>query len=304
MGAIFAVLFLINALSMGSLLQAEAITGSLYGVLGIPKALVASLLAVAVFFIMRRGAEGISRLTERLVPWMTLGYVILSLGVLIVRRDGVGAALASIVSDAFQPMAVAGGVGGFLLSRGVRYGTMRGLISNEAGCGTSPTAHALSDGREPARQGVWGMVEVFVDTILLCTLTALVVLLGFDASAAESGNFIMVTVSAYASVFGDFAALAMSVFVLCFGFATILCWAHYGRESVRYLCRGRGGERAFGYLYAGSVLLGACSISGAVWTLTDWCVGLMTLINLVILLLSAREIRAETRKYFFDKKEK
>jgi AGCS family alanine or glycine:cation symporter len=110
---------------------------------------------------------------------MTLGYIILSVAVLVLRSDDLAEIFSMIFKDAFSLKAGTFGIGGFFLSKSVRFGTMRGLVSNEAGCGTAPTAHAVSDCKEPARQGVFGIFEVFVDTIVLCTLTALVVIISY-----------------------------------------------------------------------------------------------------------------------------
>lgn len=295
---VFALFFLLNAFTMGSVIQSKTVVDSLEGVFGLPSLATGIVLALLTALIVSRGAQGMAAFTEKLVPVMTLGYLILSAAVLIVRRADLPSAIGAIFSDAFSPSSVASGIGGFLLSHGLRYGTMRGLVSNEAGCGTAPTAHAVSSCPSPAKQGVFGIVEVFVDTIVLCTVTALVVILGYGEAAACGENFIMMTVTAYGSVLGRFAEYFMSIAVLCFGFGTVICWAHYGRESVRYLHAGRGSERVFVILYSLSVLLGAVVDSGAIWQATDFAVGGMTLINMIFLLLMAGEVKKETEHYF------
>lgn len=294
LAAAFAALCVLNAVSMGSVIQVNAIAGSLYGVFRVPPLLTGAILACLTFIVIRRGSGGVLAWTERLVPLMTLGYLVLSAAVLILRADRIGDAFAAILSDAFSPLAATGGVGGFLLSRGVRYGTMRGLISNEAGCGTAPAAHAVSDCPSPARQGVFGIAEVFVDTILLCTVTALVVIVSYGETVAREGDFMMMTIRAYSTVLGDFAAYFMSVAVLCFGFATVLCWSHYGAEAVAYLSPKPSLVSLFRVVYSLSVCLGALAASDWVWELADFAVGLMTIINLSALLLLRREVREET----------
>lgn len=295
---IFAIFFLLNAFTMGSVIQSKTVVDSLSGVFCLPVLPVGIVLAVLTAIVVSRGARGMVAVTEKLVPLMTLGYLFLSAVILIVRRAELPAAIGAIFADAFAPSSAVGGIGGFLLSRGVRYGTMRGLVSNEAGCGTAPTAHAVADCPSPARQGVFGMVEVFVDTIVLCTVTALVVILGYGEASVCGENFIMMTVTAYGTVLGRFAEYFMSIAVLCFGFGTVICWAHYGRESARYLCGRRGGEAVFVALYAGSVLIGALADSQAIWHATDFAIGGMTLINMIFLLLMSREVKQETERYF------
>ena len=292
--AVFAVLCLLNAVSMGSVIQVNAVAGALEGVFGIPPLWTGTVLAVGIFFVIRRGSGGILGLTDRLVPLMTLGYLILSVAVLILRADRVPDAFGAILRDAFSVEATAGGVGGFFLSRRVRYGTMRGLISNEAGCGTAPAAHAVSACGVPAKQGVWGIVEVFVDTILLCTVTALVVIVSYGDAVARESEFMMMTIRAYSVVLGDLAAVFLSVAVLCFGFATVACWAHYGMESAAYLSQKPWTRRGFVLVYSLSVLAGAVAAADWIWELADLAVGAMTLINVTVLLMMSGEVRRET----------
>lgn len=297
--SVFALLCILNAISMGSMIQANAISESLGGVWGIPSFACGIALALIGGIIVSRGAEGMSKFTEILVPLMTLGYIVISLAVLIIRRDMLLGALCRIVSDAFSPEATAGGVAGFILSRSLRYGTMRGLISNEAGCGTAPAAHASSNAKSAAEQGFWGIFEVFTDTIVLCTMTALVIIVGFDGTA-YGGSWIMMTINAYAAILGRSASIFLCVAVLCFGFATIVCWAHYGVESVRYLRDGRGYKNLFIFIYCASILVGAFPLSDAIWSVADFAIGAMTLINVGVICFMSREVKQETDGYFMS----
>ena len=290
----FAALCVLNAVSMGSVIQVNAVAEAMNGVFQIPPWITGAVLAPLTLLVIRRGRGSVLSWTERLVPLMTLGYLVLSAAVLILRADRIPDAFAAILSDAKSSAAAAGGVGGFLLSRGVRYGTMRGLISNEAGCGTAPAAHAVSECASPARQGVFGIVEVFVDTLLLCTVTALVVIVSYGETVAREGDFMMMTIRAYSVVLGDLAAYFMSVAVLCFGFATVLCWSHYGTEAVWYLSRKPWARSAFVLTYSLSVMVGALAAADWVWELADFAVGCMTLINVTVLLMAHREIRTQT----------
>ena len=294
LAGLFALLCVMNSLTMGSMIQVNAVTKSAEGVLGIPPWVMGGGLAIITLVVMRKGTEGAIRLTGCLVPVMTLGFLVLSATVLILRAEAVPNAFLCIFSQAFTTDSAVGGVGGFLLSQGLRYGTMRGLISNEGGCGTAPAAHATSNCRYPAKQGVWGILEVFCDTILLCTVTALCVIVSWGDTVAKEGSFMMMTVRAYSMVLGAPAAVFLSVAVLLFGFATVICWGHYGRESVRYLSRKPWAERGFYLIFSFSVLMGAFAEADMIWTLTDFAVGAMTLINLCLLCLGAREVRRET----------
>ncbi|MBQ8331596.1 MAG: sodium:alanine symporter family protein [Clostridia bacterium] len=297
LAAVFALLCILNAVTMGSVIQVNAVVGAFEGVFGISPLITGSVLALLIALILRRGREGILRLTGRMVPLMTLGYLLLSVAVLILRADRIPDAFSLILRHAFEPDAAVGGIGGFVLSSGVRYGTMRGLISNEAGCGTAPAAHAVSDCHEPARQGMWGIFEVFADTILLCTVTALVVIVSWGEIVARSGDFMMMTISAYEAALGPAAAVFMSIAVLFFGFATVVCWAHYGTESAAYLSDRPWSRRVFLGVYVLSVFAGAFASSDWIWQTADFAVGAMTLINGIVICAMSREVQSETERW-------
>ncbi len=294
LAAVFAIFCILNSITMGSVIQTNAVTGALEGVFHMPPLLTGAVLAVVAFFLVRRGGEGMASFTEKLVPIMTLGYIVLSVAVLILRSDELPDAFAAIFKDAFSFRAGSAGIGGFFLSKALRFGTMRGLVSNEAGCGTAPAAHAVSDCKEPARQGVFGIFEVFVDTILLCTLTALAVIVSYGEVAHFGENFIMMTIGAYEAALGSFASYFMSIAVLCFGFATIICWAHYGIESVEYLTKHRYAKPVFIIIYCLSVFVGAFATSEWIWQSADLAIGVMTLINVPVLFLCRGEIKDAT----------
>lgn len=295
--AVFAALCILNALSMGSMMQANAISESMEGVFGVSPVLCGALLCLLCFIIVNRGTEVMARFTEILVPLMTLGYIVISLAVLIIRRDALGDAFMLIINDALSPESATGGIVGFLLSRALRFGTMRGLVSNEAGCGTAPAAHASSNSKSAPEQGFWGIFEVFTDTIILCTMTALVLIVNFDGLKYR-GSYIMLTIDAYSSVLGNYASIFLGISVLCFGFATIICWAHYGIESVRYLSDKKIIKNTFIAIYAISAFMGGIISSESVWGVADLAIGGMTIINVVIICLMYKEVKNDTEDYF------
>ena len=292
LGAVFALFCILNSVTMGSVIQVRAMTDAMTGVAGIERWIFALCMTAISGVVIFRGRHGVMSMTEKIVPIMTLGYLVLSVAVLILRADSVPYAFLSILSEAFNVDAAAGGVLGFLVSDAVRYGTMRGLISNEAGCGTSPTAHSVCEGRSPASQGIWGIFEVFIDTILLCTLTALVIIV--SGVPTDTGEFMMITVGAYSSVLGDWAAVFLAVSVLFFGFATVICWSHYGVESLHYFTDNRKVRTAYTLFYVASVLVGAYVDPSFAWQAADFAVGGMTVINVTALLVAWREIRDDS----------
>ena len=288
---VFAILMVIDALSMGCVIQVRAVSETLEQVVGIPVVYSGVLLVILTLPLLARGSKGISALTEYLVPIMTAGYIILSVAVLILRHDALGEAFLSILQGAFCAESAVGGVSGFLLSRALRVGTMRGLLSNEGGCGTAPTAHAEADAKSPAHQGVWGIFEVFADTVVLCTATALVILVsGVDMT---SGG-VMMTVMAYSSVLGNFAAWFFAAAVFCFGYATLLCWGSYGLESVRFLSPKKRWRILYVLVFGLCILFGVRGAPELVWSIADFSIAAMTAINLCVLLLLRREVREET----------
>ena len=293
LSSLFALLMIVNSLSMGCVIQVNAVSAVFRGVLQIPLWVCGVLIALLTLPVVIRGTRQISALTEVLVPIMSAGYVILSLAVLILRHDALGDAFTSIFCSAFTPESAGGGIIGFLTSRALRVGTMRGLLSNEAGCGTAPTAHAAANTKSPAAQGVWGIFEVFVDTILLCTATALVILV---SGIPLEGDAIMVTVHAYSSVLGGWAEWFFCAAILAFGYATLLCWAGYGLEALRFLCRSRLAQILFFSAFGACILIGAVSAHERIWDVADFAIAAMTSMNLAVLWLMRREIRNESRR--------
>ena len=301
---IFAVLFLVNALTMGSMLQSGAVAEALHGTVGLPKLYVGLCLAVVTFFALRQGTGALTKITAALVPFMSAGYVVISLAVIISNREGLGDALWLIVRSAFDKNATVAGVGGYAFISALRYGVMRGLISNEAGCGTAPTAHAIADCSHPAKQGMWGIFEVFTDTILLCSMTALCVILEYGEAARYGGNYMMMTLSAYSACLGDTAAYFLAAAVTCFGVGTVLCWSHYGLSAALSFGGGRKTKNRFALAYCACVALGAVVSSDFAWELADVSMAIMIIINLTVICFMWREVRKETDDFLTLRKTK
>lgn len=304
LAGVFALLCIINAVSMGSMIQANAISSAFEGVWSISPIAVGIVLSVLTLIVSARGTKGIVKLTDLLVPVMSLGYVVLSMAIIIKNAPLLPSVMRNIIDSAFSARSAASGIFGFLLSGAMRYGAMRGLLSNEAGCGTAPAAHAVSNTDSAARQGIWGIFEVFVDTVVLCSMTAFVLLLGYESAAENGGNFIMMTFSAYSHFLGGAAEIFMCLAVLFFGFATIVCWAHYGFVGVRYFSSSPAAHRAFMIIYSISVLAGAVVGTDTVWQAADLAIGMMTVINLVMLVCMSGEVRHETERFLHSELEK
>lgn len=305
LAGVFAALCLVNAFGMGCVVQVNAMASALHGVCGFPPVALGLVTALIVFAAGLGGARAISACTERLVPLMTVGFAVISLVAIGRQATEVPFLLRQICTSAFSPdtatQSALGGVGGFLLSRALRFGTIRGLLSNEAGCGTSPMAHATADTDDAAAQGCLGIVEVFVDTHVLCTMTALVVLLAWDQVSTLGDAPMLMTLRAYEALLGRGAGIFLAISVLFFGLATLLCWSHYAAESCAYLV----GERVKGtglvrrgclWLYCAFCAVGAVVAPPSIWTVADFAIGVMTLLNLVVLCRLHREVEERSEK--------
>ena len=301
LGGIFAIFCIANAIAIGCMIQANAISTSFSGVWDIPTWAIGGALVLFCIIIVSGSAKWISAFSEKAVPIMTVGYILISAAVLAARSDLIGEAFKAIFRDAFTFESAAGGALGFIISRAMRAGTMRGLMSNEAGCGTAPTAHATAECHSPAAQGFWGIFEVFVDTILLCTLTALVIIvsvLGGGDALYYSGDPMMMVIKAYSGVLGGWAEYYMAISVLLFAFATIVCWAHYGRESLGYLTKRRSVATIYLVVFCIAVFVGSVSAPSWAWLLADLALGVMTIMNLSVLIPQFPEVKRETDRFF------
>ncbi len=296
--ALFCVLCIINGLGMGGVIQISAAADILRDVAGVPPLVTGFAGAVLALFAVSSGAVFLSRVTEKLVPIMSVAYMIMALLVIVRNIDGLPGVFGMIFEGAFSPEGAVGGILGFLLSRSLRFGTMRGLLSNEAGCGTSPIAYAASNEKSPAEQGFWGIFEVFFDTIVLCSMTAFVILLSYGDSYVSRGEGVMLTVRAFEASLGDWSSYVLAVSVFLFAFATVICWAQYGLECVGYFSRAKAPGTLYLCVYFVFVVLGAVAAPEITWEITDLALGGMTVINLIALCLMHHSVKRETDLFF------
>lgn len=298
LAAAFALFCIINSITMGCLVQSNAVATSFAGVADANPAVIGVTLAVLCGAVVVGNVRWISAVSEKIVPAMTLGYVFISVAVIAVRWTDVPRAFEAIFADAFKLEGAAGGAVGFFVSHGMRAGTVKGLMSNEAGCGTAPTAHAAASTGSPAKQGLWGIFEVFVDTVLLCTLTAIVIVLAGGEALELSADPMMMAIRSYSSVLGKWSEYYICVSVLLFAFATMICWAHYGKESVRCLTDRKAPQMIYVLLFCVFIAVGAISAPSLAWLAADMAIGIMTVINLPVLLSASSDVRRETEKLF------
>ncbi len=294
--AVFAVLCTLCALLLGGVVQSAAAAEAVTGALGIPSFITGAALGIVAALVLAVGAKGVERVCTAIVPAVCVLFFVGSAAAILLRAERLPEAFASIFKGAFSAESAAGGIVGFFTSRALRYGVARGVVSNEAGCGTAPFAHAAAEAQSPAAQGLWGIVEVFVDTILLCTVTALVILVS-DVPVCEGGGMLY-ALSAYAAILGPVAAPLLAVSVCLFAFATVLCWAHYGAESLYALTGKERKPRLFALFVLLACILGAVAAPSLVWDLTDLLLGIMTVINVTALLSLRHRVKEETQRHF------
>ena len=248
------------------------------------------IITVLVALVLLGGVKRIGRVTEKLVPFMALFYIILSIGVVILNINHVPAVFASIIKGAFQPASVTGGiVGSFFLS--MKKGVSRGIFSNEAGLGTGSIAHACADTQKPVKQGFFGIFEVFTDTIVICTLTALVILVsGVSVNYGQAAGAEL-TISGFTSTYGSWVSIFTAVAMCCFAFSTIIGWGLYGARCIEFLFSSSV-IRPFMVAYSLVAILGATMELGLLWSIAETFNGLMAIPNLIaVFLLSGTVIR-------------
>jgi len=235
-------------------------------------------------------AKRISSATTAVIPALSGIYILLSLFILCTNIGRLPDIFRGIFESAFTLDSAGGGFLGFLTSRALRFGVTRGIFSNEAGCGTAPTAHAAADAASPASQGMWGIFEVFADTIVLCTMTALVILLSADSPQAAGLDSLSLTLFAFERYAGGIAAVILRISVFLFAYATILTQSYYGREAMLYLTKSRAALRIYQLLYITAAFAGCLIPRGAIWSMADLTVIIMTILNTAVLLLLSKKI--------------
>lgn len=257
------------------------------------------IIAILIAMILLGGIKRIGHVTEKLVPFMALLYILLGLGVILLNIQNVPAVFASIFRGAFQPRAVTGGI---VLSMftSLKKGVSRGIFSNEAGLGTGSIAHACADTKKPVKQGMFGIFEVFADTIVICTLTALVILVSgvpVNYGAAAGAEL---TISGFTSTYGNWVSVFTAVAMCCFAFSTIIGWGLYGARCIEFLFSEKI-VKPFMIAYSLVAIIGATVDLGLLWSIAETFNGLMAIPNLIgIFLLSGTAI-ALTKEYFAKK---
>lgn len=305
---LYALFGVLTVFGTGNATQVNTITAAIdtpllsYGIVGsgaisTVNLIIGIVVAMLVAMVLLGGIKRIGSVSEKLVPFMALFYVILALGVVVINYQRVPGVFAAIIGGAFDPKAFTGGVVGTMFMS-LKKGVSRGIFSNEAGLGTGSIAHACADTQKPVKQGLFGIFEVFADTIVICTLTALVILCsGTTVSYGEAAGAEL-TISGFTSTYGGWSSIFTALALCCFAFSTIIGWGLYGSRCIEYLFSNGKVVRPFLVVYSFVSILGAKVDLGLLWDIADTFNGLMAIPNLIALLLLSGTVVKLVKEYF------
>ncbi len=312
LAVIFSVFCFLASFGIGNMTQANSIASGLSDSFGVPTYITAVVVMFFVALVIVGGIKRIASVTEKIVPFMAVFYILGGLVVILMHADKVPGAFAMIFTEAFNFKAAGGGVLGYGIATAMKRGISRGVFSNEAGLGSSVMVHSASDVEEPVIQGMWGVFEVFADTIVVCTITCLTILTsgvynmeGYLTAIAEGGENAVVsgttlTANAFATVipYGDrFVAIA----IMMFAFSTILGWSYYGERAVEYLF-GIQGILPYKIVFVIVIFFGCTGSLSLVWDIADTLNGFMSVPNLIAVSLLSGEVVKMTKEYLDRKK--
>ncbi|HEM3142221.1 sodium:alanine symporter family protein [Streptococcus suis] len=291
---------LVALLGIGTFSQVNSITASLETSFGLAPQLVSIVTAISIAFFIFGGIEKISDVSTKVVPFMAILYILASITVLAVHWDQLLPTLALVFKSAFTPAAAVGGFVGATVKEAIQRGIARGVFSNESGLGSAPIAAAAAKSDNPVEQGLISMTGTFIDTLIICSLTGLSILVT-DQWTTEGLAGAPLTQAAFATVFGNTGSIALTISLVLFAFTTILGWSYYGERCIEFLF-GTKSILPYRLLFVAMVALGGFLKLDLIWTIADIVNGLMALPNLIALLALSPVIIKETRQYFAKKK--
>ncbi|HFU4123625.1 TPA: alanine/glycine:cation symporter family protein [Streptococcus suis] len=291
---------LVALLGMGTFSQVNSIASSMSSSFGLAPQLVSIVTAISIAFFIFGGIEKISDVSTKIVPFMAILYVLASVTVLALHLDQLLPTLALVLKSAFTPAAAVGGFAGATVQQAIQRGIARGVFSNESGLGSAPIAAAAAKSDNAVEQGLISMTGTFIDTIIICTLTGLTILVTGQWSVAGLEGAPL-TQAAFATVFGQSGALALTISLVLFAYTTILGWSYYGERCIEFLF-GTKSILPYRLVFVAMIALGGFLKLDLIWTIADIVNGLMALPNLIALLALSPVIIKETRQYFAKKK--
>ena len=300
LGAVFALLTALAAFGIGNMVQSNSVAQSLHTSLGWPTFAVGIGLVVVAGAVILGGLKRIAAFAEILVPFMAILYLGGGIVLLVMHAEKLPGVFGLVFSSAFSGSAAAGGFAGATVMMAMRYGVARGLFSNEAGLGSAPIVHASADTDHPVRQGLYGIFEVFIDTILICTTTGLVVLVSGNWQGGATGAAL--SAQAFTSGLpGTWGGIVVTGGLVLFAFSTLIGWSYYGETGAVYLFGARAAV-PYRLLWLVFIYLGAVGSLQLVWSIADTLNGLMAIPNLISVLISIPLLRKLHREYFAERR--
>ena len=306
LGSLFALFGMLAAFGIGNMTQINSIVTSISGTINsftpinvnTANLIIGIIVAIFCAIVLIGGLKRIGQVTEKLVPFMAVIYILSALIIFFAHIGNIGNVLRSIFVGAFTPSAVVGGAAGITISAAVKRGVGRGVFSNEAGLGSAPIAHAAADTDSAVRQGCFGVFEVFADTIVICTLTAFAVLMSGTPINFGQAAGADLTIAAFGTTFGRVGGIIISVGLTLFATSTILSWCLYGTRCAEFLFKTTKIIKPYQVIFCLIIVLGAVTELSLVWYIADTLIGLMALPNLVGLLALSPIVIKLTREYF------
>ena len=300
MAVLFACLTVVASFGIGNMTQANAVADGLHATYGIDTHTTGIVLTVLTGLVLLFGIKGIGRFTSVLVPFMIIFYLVITTGVLWVNAKAIPSVIVLIMQHAFTPTAATGGFAGAMLSQTIRVGLARGLFSNESGLGSAPIAAAAARTSHPVVQALVSMTQTFIDTIIVCSMTALVILTsGAWTQTGPDGKGMtgaLLSSTAFCSTYGQWGGQFSTIALVLFAWSTLIGWGYYGEKALQYLV-GVKAIPIYRTVFVGVVYIGCVAHLETCWTLSDIFNGLMALPNLIALLVLSPMVAAETRAY-------
>lgn len=298
LAVLFAFFGALASFGIGNMTQANSVALAVQGSFKIPPLATGIVLAVLTGLVIVGGLKRIASITEKLVPFMAAIYIVGGLFILLSNVAAIPGAFAVIFKNAFTGTAAVGGFAGAAMARSIRYGVARGVFTNEAGLGSAPIAHAAATTDHPVRQGLWGIFEVFADTIVICSITALAIVTTGVWETGESGA-VLTTLAFNTAIPGG--GIIVTVGLILFAYSTILGWAYYGERCLEYLA-GTKPILAYRLLWSVFIVIGAVGGLEFVWSLADTLNGLMAIPNLIGVLFLSGTVVKLTKEFFAQQK--
>ena len=298
MATAFAFFAMFAAFGIGNMVQSNSVADEINATFSIPTWITGLVIATLAALVIIGGVKRIAQVAAKLVPFMAIAYVLAARTIVFLNIDKLPDALTLIVKSAFSGTAASGGFIGATIWMAIRWGFARGIFSNEAGLGSAPIAHAAAQTNDPVKQGMVAMLGTFIDTIIICSLTALVIIMTGTWDSGLKG--VSMSSQAFSAGLYGYGGYVVSFGIIFFAFTTILGWSYYGERSAEYLF-GAKIIKPYRLLWVAAIFIGAIMKLELVWTFADVLNGLMALPNLVALLLLSPVVFSKTRQYFNGK---